>query len=269
MRKYLLLYVFIISSTIHLSLIVHAVEETTLTCTDFVTGMEFVLVKGSCFYMGDNFRDVDNDGVGDVDKDEVPVHEVCVNDFYIGKYEVTQGQWEKVMGSNPSNFMNGSNYPVERVNWNDVQDFIRKLNNKTGKNYRLPTEAEWEYAARSGKKNETWAGTNNKSELIRYAWYSNDNPRNHTHPVGQKKPNSLDLYDMTGNVWEWCLDWYDEGYYKKSLRDNPKGASNGSRRVYRGGSWFDEPRYLRASNRYGNTPGHRSSNLGFRLAMTP
>jgi formylglycine-generating enzyme required for sulfatase activity len=269
MRKYLLLHAFIISSVFFISLIVHAEKEKALTCTDSVTGMEFVLVKGGYFHMGDNLRGVDNDGVGDVDNDEMPVHEVCVDDFYIGRHEVTQGQWGEVMGSNPSNFMNGNNFPVERVSWNDVQDFIRKLNNRTGRNYRLPTEAEWEYAARSGEKKETWAGTSDKSELRRYAWYSSNNSRGQTHPVGQKEPNGLGLYDMTGNVWEWCPDWYDESYYKNSPRNNPKGASSGSRHVYRGGSWFDEPRYARASNRYGNTPGHKSSNLGFRLAMTP
>ncbi len=143
------------------------------------------------------------------------------------------------------------------------------MNNKTSLNYRLPTEAGWEYEARSGENKETWAGTNNKSEFRRYAWYSSDNSRGQTHPVGQKKPNGLDLYDMMGNVWEWCLDWYGEDYYKKSLRNNLKGESSGSCRVYLGGSWFDKSRYLQTSNRYGNTPGHRSSNLGFRLAMTP
>lgn len=173
------------------------------------------------------------------------------------------------MGNNPSNFMSSNNYPVERVSWNDAQDFIRKLNNKTGWNYRLPTEAEREYSARSGDKKETWAGTSDKSELRIYAWYSIDGTRGHTHTVGQKKPNGLGLCDMTGNVWEWCPDWYDESYYKNSPRNNPKSASSGSRHVYRGGSWFDKPRYSRASNRYGNTPGHRSSNLGFRLAKTP
>lgn len=203
-RKYLLLHAFIISSVFLISLIVQAEEEKVLAYTDSVTGMEFVLVKGACFHMGDNLRDVDNDGVGDVDKDEMPVHEACVDDFYIGRHEVTQGQWEEVMGSNPSNSMNGNNYPVERVSWNDVQDFIGKLNNKTGRNYRLPTDAEWEYAARSGEKKETWAGTSDKSELRRYAWYSSNNSRGQTHPVGQKEPNGLGLYDMTGNVWEWC-----------------------------------------------------------------
>ncbi|MDP3259083.1 MAG: formylglycine-generating enzyme family protein [Thermodesulfovibrionales bacterium] len=203
--------------------------------TDSATGMEFVSVKGGCYQMGDTF--------GDGGSDEKLVHEVYVDDFYIGKYEVTQGQWKAIMGNNPSYFNNcGDNCPVERVSWNDVQDFINKLNSKSGKNYRLPTEAEWEYAARSGGKNEKYAGTSNESELGEYAWYSS-NSGGKTHPVGQKKPNGLGIYDMSGNVFELVNDWYDSDYYKNSPKDNPKGPSSGQSRVLRGGSWGNSTRY--------------------------
>ncbi|MBM4055616.1 MAG: hypothetical protein FJ264_13340 [Planctomycetes bacterium] len=227
---------------------------------DTEAGMEFIFVEGGCFQMGDTF--------GDGDDDEKPVHRVCVGDYYIGTYEVTQGQWESVMGSNPSHFKKGENYPVETVSWNDVQDFIERLNKQTGKQYRLPTEVEWEYAARSGGKNEKWAGTNQEYQLGSYAWYV-ENSGSTTHPVGQKQSNGLGLYDMSGNVWEWCSDWYGGDYYKNSPTNNPQGPSSGSDRVYRGGSWFDYPRYVRASNRCFYTPESRNHYLGFRLARTP
>ena len=186
--------------------------------------------------------------------DEKPVHEVCLDDYYIGKYEVTQGQWSKIMGNNPSNFKLGDNYPVENVSWDDIQVFLEKLSQKTGQNYRLPTEAEWEYAARSGGKQEKWAGTSNESGLEGYAWFDK-NSGNQTHLVGQKTPNGLGICDMSGNVWEWCSDWYDGDYYSKSPRNNPNGPSGGSYRVARGGSWRDTAENLRASNRYLSLPG--------------
>ena len=221
--------------------------------------MEFILVKGGNFQMmGDSF--------GDEYPDEKPVHEVSVSDFYIEKFEVTQGQWKKVMGENPSHFQKGDNYPVENVSWNDVQEFIRKLNQKSGKKFRLPTEAEWEYAARSGGKREKWAGTSSESELENYAWFSS-NSGSSTHPVGQKTPNGLGLYDMSGNVWEWCEDWYDENYYKNSPRENPRGPDNGQYRLLRGGSWGDFPWNVRASNRGGSVPTYRDGFSGFRLVL--
>jgi len=228
---------------------------------DPVTGMEFVFVKGGCFEMGDTF--------GDGYSYEKPVHDVCVSDFYMGKYEVTQGQWEVIMGDNPSYFKNcGDNCPVENVSWNDVQEFIERLNSKTGKKYRLPTEAEWEYAARSGGKREKYAGTNSDADLGSYAWYIM-NSGSKTHPVGQKQPNGLGLYDMSGNVWEWVSDRYDQNYYKNSPRNNPKGPSSGSYRVLRGGSWSGVPNAIRASYRFDINPSTRNYNYGFRLLRTP
>lgn len=144
---------------------------------DSLTGMEFVFVAGGCYPMGDNF--------GNGNADEEPVHETCVSDFYIGAYEVTQGQWEKVMGNNPSRFGKGRKYPVEYLSWYEVQEFIRKLNKKTGMNYRLPTEAEWEYAARSRGKKEKWAGTSRAANLHEFAWYDK-NSDGQSHPVGEK-----------------------------------------------------------------------------------
>ena len=228
--------------------------------TDSATNMEFVFVKGGCFQMGDTF--------GDGSSNEKPVHEVCVDDFYIGKYEVTQGQWKAIMGNNPSRFSDcGDNCPVESASWNDIQDFINKLNQKTGKNYRLPTEAEWEYSARSGGKNEKYAGTSNESELGDYAWYIS-NSGGKTHPVGTKQPNGLGIYDMSGNVWEWVSDWYDADYYKNSPKDNTKGPSSGSARVLRGGSWSNGAWDTRIALRYWGYPVGWGNHGGFRLVRT-
>ncbi len=225
--------------------------------TDPVTGMKFVLVNGGCFQMGETF--------GDGHSDEKPVHEVCVDDFYMGKYEVTQGQWKAIRGNNPSNFSNcGDNCPVEQVSWDDAQEFIRIMKQRTGETYRLPTEAEWEYAARSGGKNEKWAGTSIESELSEYAWYTS-NSGGKTHPVGQKKPNGMGLYDMSGNVWEWTADWFDEEYYQNSPKDNPKGASSGDSRTLRGGSWDIYPRRLLAANRNRLGPTYLNYYTGFRV----
>ena len=223
---------------------------------DPFTGMEFVFVKGGCYQMGDTF--------GDGLSDEKPVHEVCVDDFYMGIYEVTQTQWEKVMGNNPSHFKKGGHYPVEQVSWNDIQDFIGRLTRETGRKYRLPTEAEWEYAARSGGKKEKYAGTNRENELPEYAWNA-ANSGISTHPGAQKKPNGLGLYDMNGNVREWCSDWHDENYYKGSPKNNPKGPDSGIGRVLRGGSWYDDPREVRASTRVRLYPSGGSNDSGFRL----
>jgi len=228
---------------------------------DPITGMELVFVKGGCFQMGDTF--------GDGGADEKPVHDVCVSDFYMGKFEVTQRQWRIVMGTTPSTFKNcGDDCPVEQVSWNDAQEFISTLNQKTGKRFRLPTEAEWEYAARSGGKKEKWAGTSSEGDLGDYAWYGKNSGRQ-TRPVGQKKPNGLGLYDMSGNVWEWCADWHDANYYQRSPRDNPGGPDRWSLRVSRGGSWAGSARDERATERRSGSSKGRSIEGGFRLVLAP
>lgn len=221
--------------------------------------MEMVLIKGGCYEMGDTF--------GDGAENEGPVHHVCIKDFYLGKYLVTQLQWSAAMGTNPSaEPACGLTCPVENVSWNDVQEFIKKLSEHTGKSYRLPTEAEWEYAARSGGKSEKWAGTSNEKELADYAWYYSDSYFQ-SHSVGMKKPNGLGLYDMTGDVWEWMSDWYDEGYYAKSPTDEPKGPETGRRRVLRGGFWGDIANTVRIARRIGLDPTSRAPGFGVRLAL--
>jgi formylglycine-generating enzyme required for sulfatase activity len=221
-------------------------------------GIQMVFVKGGTFTMGCTSEQ----GSG-CSNDEKPAHQVTVSDFYIGKYEVTQAQWKSVMSSNPSNFK-GDNLPVEQVSWGDVQEFIRKLNAQTGKNYRLPTEAEWEYAARGGAQSRgyKYSGSNTVGNV---AWYD-ENSGNTTHPVGQKSPNELGLYDMSGNVWEWCSDWY--GAYNSSWLADPIGPSSGSYRVVRGGSWGNVAQRVRVPYRSDYTPGDRNNLLGFRLASS-
>jgi formylglycine-generating enzyme len=218
-----------------------------------------VSVKGGCFQMGDTF--------GDGGSDEKPVHQVCVGSFKMSRYEVTQEQWLAVMGNNPSHFAEcGLKCPVEKVSWDDIQDFLSRLNSATGKQYRLPTEAEWEYAARSGGKSEKWAGTSSESSLGQYAWYD-PNSGEKTHPVGQKQPNGLGLYDMSGNVWEWCYDWYDENYYSSSPKQNPPGPTSAKYRVLRGGCWNDDASLARAANRLNDTPANRDNYSGFRVVL--
>ena len=196
--------------------------------------------------------------------DEKPTHRVTLtNDYYIGKYEVTQALWQTVMGKNPSKFK-GDNLPVERVGWDDCQEFISKLNDITGKTFRLPTEAEWEYAARGGNKSRgyQYSGSNN---LLDVAWFR-DNSGSKTHGVGTKQANELGIYDMSGNVWEWCQDWY--GTYSSSSRVNPTGANSGSDRVFRGGSWFNYAWSCRSSCRRRNAPYDDDSFLGLRLVLS-
>ena len=223
---------------------------------DPATGMEFVWVPGGCFQMGSNSSEAyDN---------EKPVHEVCVDGFWMGKYEVTQGQWQKIMGSNPSKFQSGEDFPVEQVSWNDAKNFISKLKQQSGNSFSLPTEAQWEYAARSGGRNEIYAGGNDVNSV---AWYGS-NSGSKTHQVGTKAPNGLGIYDMSGNVWEWCEDVYDANAYSKHERNNPVVTSGSSSRVIRGGSWSSNPRSVRAADRCGNSADDRDDNLGFRLCLS-
>jgi len=219
--------------------------------------LEMVAVHGGAFIMGSSGEQ------GNEYYNETPVHKVTVSDFYIGKFEVTQKQWVAIMGTNPS-FFKGDHLPVERVSWHETQEFIRRLNEATGKNYRLPTEAEWEYAARGGAQSQgcMYSGSNN---LYNVAWFK-DNSADCTHPVGSKKPNELGIYDMSGNVCEWCCDWY--GSYAVSEQQNPKGAASGSSRVCRGGSWYHVAKNLRVSSRDSNKPDECYSIIGFRLAYS-
>ena len=169
------------------------------------------------------------------------------------------------MGNNPSKFNQGDDYPVEKVSWDNVQEFIAKLNELTGKKYALPTEAQWEYAARGGEKSKgyKYSGSNDLDEV---AWYDS-NSNNATNPVGMKAPNELGIYDMTGNVWEWCQDWYDE--YSSDAQIDPVGSEDGSYRVFRGGSWFNDARRCRVSFRSETEPDNRYFYLGFRLVLLP
>ena len=224
-----------------------------------VNGVSFNMVRvdGGTFQMG-----ATSEMGSDASDLEKPVHQVTLSTYSIGETEVTQALWQAVMGSNPSNWK-GGNLPVEQVSWNDCQTFIQKLNQLTGKRFRLPTEAEWEYAARGGNKSRgyKYSGSNTIDDV---AWYDG-NSSNKTHPVKTKQANELGLYDMSGNVWEWCQDWY--GSYSSSAQTNPTGPSSASYRVYRGGSWFNSARYCRVSDRGGFTPANRSGDLGLRLAL--
>ena len=220
--------------------------------------IEMVKVEAGTFMMGATSE------MKNPNSNEKPVHQVTLtNDYYMGKYEVTQALWQAVMGSNPSEYK-GDNLPVETVSWNDCQKFISKLNSLTGRMFRLPTEAEWEYAARGGKESRgyQYSGSSNISDV---AWYDG-NSVNKTHPVGTKQANELGIYDMTGNVWEWCSDWY--GFYSSSSQTNPTGSDSGSARVSRGGGWFNDASYCRLSVRFYYTPDFRLDILGLRLALS-
>ncbi|MFP3981977.1 MAG: SUMF1/EgtB/PvdO family nonheme iron enzyme [Desulfobacterales bacterium] len=232
--------------------------------------MEFVWVPTGVFQMGSGTWD------GEGHKNEFPLHEVFIDGFWLGKYPVTQDQWKKLMsnmlwykvrGKNPSWFKMGGNYPVEQVSWHDAQEFIQKLIaiNKGRYHFRLPTEAEWEYACRSGGRPEKYPGG---KPLDKIAWYSANSGMT-THPVGSLEPNGLDLYDMAGNVYEWCADIYHEEAYRHHEYRNPVYAGEGTRRVIRGGSWCNFPSELRCSYRASVNAGFKGNYLGFRVVMTP
>ena len=222
---------------------------------------KMVLVSGGTFTMGCTKKQG-----SDCEYDEKPAHQVTVSDFYISRYEVTEKEWRAVMESDPPNTISKGcdNCPAANVSWNDIQQFLSKLNAKTGKAYRLPTEAEWEYAARGGSSSRgyKYAGSNSLDEV---AWYES-NSGSKTRPVGQKKANELGLYDMSGNVWEWCQDWH--GDYSSSAQTNPKGPGTGFVRVGRGGSWFSVPQNCRVAVRHYGSPGDRHYSPGFRLSRT-
>jgi sulfatase modifying factor 1 len=226
---------------------------------------EMIEVQGGVFTMGS-------------EEDGETAHKVKLSSFFIGKYPVTQGLWKAVMGEgNDPSYWKGEKRPVETVSWEDAQAFCEKLRKLSGKNYRLPTEAEWEYAARGGQltKNYTYAGSNKLKEV---GWYR-ENSYGETHQVGEKYPNELGIYDMSGNVWEWCQDWYGDydkqagniiqrTFFKQPVITDPKGPKTGKYRVVRGGSWFGNPRFCRCADRGLVNPRGSNPGLGFRLGLS-
>ena len=224
--------------------------------------IKMVYVKGGCFNMGD--------WEGEGDEDEMPVHKVCLSDYYIGETEVTQELFQTVMGFIPAWLYNRTmprdpNDPVTYISWHVANEFIVELNKITGGFYRLPTEAEWEYAARSGGQKEKWPGLNNEAEIADYALFE-DNAEFKLNNVKQKKPNGLGLYDMAGNVWEWTEDHFDFDYYQVSKKQDPYGPDFSLYRSVRGGSLTDPPYKLRTTYRYALEAQRRLLHLGFRLA---
>ena len=226
-------------------------KVTGATYTETVKGLnlKMILVEGGTFAMGSTSGD----------SDEKPVHNVTLDSYYIGETEITQAQWRAIMGTNPS-YYTGDNRPVEKVSWDDAQAFCKKLSELTGKKYVLPTEAQWEYAARGGNKSKgyTYSGSNNVDDVAVYDTSSHSN-------VKSKLPNELGIYDMSGNVWEWCSDWYGSSYYSTSPWTNPSGPSSGSYRVLRGGSWINDSGGCRVAARRGNRPSSRGDDYGFRV----
>ena len=246
--------------------------------------MEFVLVKAGTFLMGSPSNEPDHDII------ETQHRVTLTKDYWIGKYEVTQEQYAALMGTNPAGFKKGGRYPVGDVSWNDAMDFCRKLTKReraagrlpAGYEYTLPTEAQWEYAARGGHNSRgfVYSGGNSLNDV---AWYYENAGRkrlndssgdyrqalsngNSAHEVGTKQPNELGLYDMSGNVWEWCRDWFD--FYSGDATD-PKGSATVSNRVFRGGSWSDYAWGCRVAYRFSLDPSYRNSDLGFRVALAP
>lgn len=228
--------------------------------TETVNGVSFtmVYVEGGTFTMG-----CTSEQGSDCFDDEKPAHSVTLSGYYIAETEVTQGLWQAVMGDNPSRFKNGNDYPVEQVSWQDAMAFCSRLSELTGRTYTLPTEAQWEYAARGGNKSRgyKYAGSD---YLENVGWFM-DNSGSTTHPVKRKSSNELGIYDMSGNVWEWCKDW--NGSYSSNSQTNPTGPSSGSNRVKRGGSWNNNAQNCRVANRNNNTPTNRNNNIGFRVVL--
>ena len=239
-----------------------------------VNGVQFkmVYVEGGSFMMGATPEQGD-----DAYDDEKPQHKVTLDDYYIAETQVTQALWQAVMGTTIQTQAQkgswstdlrgvGDNNPMYYISWNDCQEFIRKLNQLTGKKFSLPTEAQWEFAARGGNssKGYKYAGRDNLDEV---AWFW-DNSNMQTHQVAQKKANELGLYDMTGNVWEWCNDWFDSNYYQSSPERNPQGLTSGGLRVLRGGSWNFLAGFCRVSRRHYHSPDYRNCDYGVRLSLS-
>ncbi len=251
--------------------------------TEPETGMKFVWIEEACFQMGQLpmetrllKREV---GEGDYEKyygDELPRHEVCLDGFWMGVHEVKQGEWEKIMGFNPANFSENDDYPVDMVSWEDAKNFIKLLNQKNStNNFRLPTEAEWEYSARGGTV-ETMYHTGdtitpeqaNFNGSIPFGLNLRQDYRKSPTPAGNFPANPLGLYDMHGNVWEWCNDWYDKKYYAKAPAKNPPGPEDGEMRVLRGGSWFRFAGHIRSATRYMKRPVGQYADTGFRVVKS-
>lgn len=251
--------------------------------TDPLTGMKFVWIDSGCFQMGQLpmetrllKREVSDRDYDKYYADELPNHKVCLDGFWIGAHEVTQGEWQKVMGYNPANFNVADNYPVDMVSWLDTQEFIKKLNTLSEEGqFRLPTEAEWEYGARAGAKGSMYyTGETitpeqaNFNGTIPFGMNLRQDYRKSPTPVTTFPPNKFGLHDMHGNVWEWCNDWYGEKYYEKTPDQNPLGPETGEMRVLRGGSWFRYAGHIRSATRYKNRPTGQFADTGFRLVKS-
>lgn len=251
-------------------------QESVLTINAAGVTFKMILVEGGTFFMGATAEQFD-----DAYDEEKPAHSVTLSSYYIGEMEVTQQLWQVVTGQKPTNdgeqwnstYGIGNNRPAYYISWNDCQEFITKLNALTCRTFRMPTEAEWEFAARGGNRSKGYkfSGSNTIEDV---AWYpvnsfdkGSSNPDYGTHDVGTKQPNELGLYDMSGNVFEWCSDWYDSNYYSNSPSSNPSGPSTGSHRVIRGGGWYPVARYCRVTRRYGSEADSRGNYHGLRLVL--
>lgn len=219
------------------------------------TGLSFAFVPSGCFKMGSNTAATN----------EEPEHSVCLAPFWMGVHEITQGLWKKQMGTIPEQSKEGERLPVENVSWSDVQNFIERLNRSGSARFRLPSEAEWEFACRNAGRELYFCGSGTVDTL---AWHKN-NSDNHAHPVGERQANDLGLHDMSGNVWEWVADWYDADYYSVSPTRDPKGPETGTTKVFRGGAWMSDPKFLRSTLRYDLAPHRGYHLLGVRLVAMP
>jgi len=233
-------------------------QSKTITVRD--VSFEMIFVEGGSFMMGS-----DSNARG-ANHDEFPLNLVTLSDYYIGQTEVTQLLWRTVMGSNPSR-LKGDHLPVEMVSWRDCQAFIRRLNQLTGLQFALPSEAQWEFAARGGNKSRgyLYSGSNDQDAVAWFKENSGSRPRR----VADKQPNELGIYDMSGNVWEWCNDWYNVRSYEDSVRNDPTGFALGNARVFRGGSWRNSSQFLRVAYRNYIEPNKRYNDLGLRLVLIP
>lgn len=254
----------ILAASMLLALPAAKADDKTKKETPATVDLEMVSVSGGRFDMGEDSAAMDRR----------PAHSVVLKDFRIGKYEVTQAQWEAIMGSNPSAYNHCDDCPVTNVSWNDIQTFIEKLNAKTGRHFRLPTEAEWEFAARSGKQehmrklaDDQIAGNKHSGRhVLQYIAWFDRNSNDHPHRVGRKDPNKLGLFDMTGNVEEWVNDWYGKSYFSAREANNPTGPDGGISKVVRGGGWHSAANEVSVTRRAAYLPTEKSISLGFRLA---